>query len=547
VKNILIFSLFISSAAYAQSPCPSVQATSATPCSSTPVQLNATAGFNTYSWSPASGVSNPAIANPVANVTGTYTVTTTVLGPELVINGDFMLGNTGFTSGQTYSTTYAPGNYYVGAQWFVSWFPGLTDHTPTTDNMFMHVDGGNPATMLWEEANLPVQPNTNYTFTFWASQADQVQPIFDLYLIGNISGGQFTTQVGIPYTGTWTWDQYGVPLWNSGSNTSVTLRVVNLQTNGFGNDFGLDDFSFRTVCIDSDAVQITIAQPPNLGSDTSVCGSVTIPLNAGPANSYLWNTGDTTQNISVSVSGDYYVTATTNGCSFSDTIDVLITPFPVFDLGNDTTLCINEAIELDATAVNANTYVWNNGAQTSTLLANVTGTYSVVVSSGNCSSIDSIHLTVTEPLSLGDDIALCTVSNATLDAGNSTAQTFEINEAGEYWVTVNNGFCITGDTVHATGSFGEGMLFIPNTFTPTRNGINDKFFAYGAGIISFQMRIYDRWGQLIFETNDLNDGWDGMYKGRRVQEDTYVYVINYASECVGLEEKKVMGHVNVIR
>jgi gliding motility-associated-like protein len=558
VKYIFIIFLFASTAAFAQSPCPTVQATSATPCSSAPIQLNATTGFTTYNWSPTTGLSNPSIANPIASASGIYTVTATVPGPELVINGDFAAGNTGFTSGMNYSTNYSPGNYYVGAMWFSNLFPGLTDHTPTTDNMFMHIDGASPATMLWEEANLPVQPNTNYTFEFWASRADQVQPIFDIYFVGNVTGIiNPATLNGVPYTGTWMWDPYGVAVWNSGANTSVTLRVINLQTNSFGNDFGLDDFSFRTFCVDSDSVQITIAPAPALGPDTAICGNSTVSLNAGTANSYLWNTGDITQTIVVNASGQYFVTTTTGACSFSDTINVTVNAIPVIDLGNDTILCSNQALELEATGSAQTTYAWSTGENTPTILAATTGTYSVIVTNGNCSSIDSIHVSVTGLLDLGDDISLCSTLHAELDAGNpgasylwsdgSALQTLEVAAAGEYWVEVNNGVCIIRDTVTVSGTLGEGMIFIPNTFTPNGNSVNDKFNAYGEGIISFRMRIFNRWGELLFETTDVYAGWDGIYKGRLVETDTYVYVIDYATQCTGLQEKKVFGHVNVIR
>jgi gliding motility-associated-like protein len=61
------------------------------------------------------------------------------------------------------------------------------------------------------------------------------------------------------------------------------------------------------------------------------------------------------------------------------------------------------------------------------------------------------------------------------------------------------------------------------------------------------MKIFDRWGQLIFDTKDLNEGWDGKYKGKIVQIDTYVYVIDYKTECSGEQTKKEIGHVNVIK
>lgn len=222
-------------------------------CATGTIQLSATPGFDLYSWSPAGPLSNPNISNPTTGTPGTYTVTASTLGSELVVNGDFSAGNSGFTSGMTYSSVYSPCNYFVGPGWFSSVLnPVFPDHTATTDNMFMSLDGCSPATIIWEET-MSVGAGANYNFSFWSSRADYIQPNFEIHFIGNVTGDVVVgTQAGIPYTGVWTWDQYGIPLWNAGLNTSVTIRIVNLETNPTGNDFGLDDFSFRKiVCTNS--------------------------------------------------------------------------------------------------------------------------------------------------------------------------------------------------------------------------------------------------------------------------------------------------------
>jgi gliding motility-associated-like protein len=114
-------------------------------------------------------------------------------------------------------------------------------------------------------------------------------------------------------------------------------------------------------------------------------------------------------------------------------------------------------------------------------------------------------------------------------------------------VEVSQGACVRYDTIEIIGNEGDGMIFIPNTFTPNGKGPNDVFFAYGEGITSFRMRIFNRWGELLFETTDMNVGWDGRYKGEVVQNDTYVYTILYTSTCGSTEERYKTGHVNVIR
>ncbi len=66
-------------------------------------------------------------------------------------------------------------------------------------------------------------------------------------------------------------------------------------------------------------------------------------------------------------------------------------------------------------------------------------------------------------------------------------------------------------------------FYVPNSFTPDNNGINDLFFGTGEGYVSYQMHVYDRWGEHIFESNSDQFHWDGTYKGQQVQQGTYVY------------------------
>jgi gliding motility-associated-like protein len=72
------------------------------------------------------------------------------------------------------------------------------------------------------------------------------------------------------------------------------------------------------------------------------------------------------------------------------------------------------------------------------------------------------------------------------------------------------------------------LLYIPNTFTPNGDGLNDVFMPKGEGIISYSMYMYDRWGNMIFYSDDINKGWDGRANGGNniAQEDAYVYIIN---------------------
>jgi gliding motility-associated-like protein len=116
-------------------------------------------------------------------------------------------------------------------------------------------------------------------------------------------------------------------------------------------------------------------------------------------------------------------------------------------------------------------------------------------------------------------------------------------ESTDYILTVidQNG-CENSDTVRVIL---DGALYVPNAFTPNGDGINDVFVIRGVDIKDFQLFIFDRWGLLLFETDNYNDHWDGTYKGEPVQLDTYVWKINYSD--FQRNHHKLIGHVSVVR
>jgi gliding motility-associated-like protein len=108
------------------------------------------------------------------------------------------------------------------------------------------------------------------------------------------------------------------------------------------------------------------------------------------------------------------------------------------------------------------------------------------------------------------------------------------------------------DSYQITIEYQEGEIFyIPNTFTPDGDNYNQTFkpiFTSGFDPYNFEMYIFNRWGEILFETNDVKMGWDGSYgvDGRDVQEGTYTYKIIYKNPKVD-ERKIVVGHVTLIR
>ncbi|MBL4653339.1 MAG: PKD domain-containing protein [Flavobacteriales bacterium] len=124
----------------------------------------------------------------------------------------------------------------------------------------------------------------------------------------------------------------------------------------------------------------------------------------------------------------------------------------------------------------------------------------------------------------------------------------EYSDTGTYDVTLISSTTFgCADTltipVHINGNF--FVYYIPNTFTPHRNSLNNIFNGKGIGVADYHMYIYNRWGELIFETTNKDQGWDGTLNGVNLQIGTYVYVIEIMD--VLEKEHRYIGHVNLVR
>jgi gliding motility-associated-like protein len=137
----------------------------------------------------------------------------------------------------------------------------------------------------------------------------------------------------------------------------------------------------------------------------------------------------------------------------------------------------------------------------------------------------------------GDSITNCNFGTLTHVYPN--AGTFQA-----LYIVTNADGCL--DSVYITIVVEEqSTVYVPNTFTPNGSGNNEIFFAYGTNVTEFEMIIFDRWGNLIFQSNDITKGWDGTYKNNPCQEDVYVWRIIWSD--AQQRRHKMMGHVNLIR
>ena len=185
-------------------------------------------------------------------------------------------------------------------------------------------------------------------------------------------------------------DKLGVVNWNDNYFGQAEIKVKGISMCGEGEY--------------SDPLIITIYPPPiaDAGNDTTICAGDCITLHAAGGETYLWNTSDTTENIEVCPTDTttYFVTVTdSNACSNQDSVTVNVNPLPLVNLGNDTTICVNQSITLHA-GQGFNSYLWSDGSTDSILTVDSTGIgigcaifWVQVTNSYECPARDSITIT----------------------------------------------------------------------------------------------------------------------------------------------------------
>ncbi|MBX6379773.1 MAG: gliding motility-associated C-terminal domain-containing protein, partial [Thermoflavifilum aggregans] len=245
-------------------------------------------------------------------------------------------------------------------------------------------------------------------------------------------------------------------------NTGDTTQQITIDTAG---SYWVKVTS-SSGCAATDTMQLTIKPLPivNLGPDTAICQGESLMLNAGnPGATYLWNTGDTTQQITIDTAGSYWVKVTSSsGCAATDTLQLTVNPLPIVNLGPDTAICQGERLVLDAGNPGA-TYLWNTGQTSPSISVDTAGSYWVkVTSSSGCAATDTLQLTV-NPLpivNLGPDTAICQGESLTLNAGpgatylwntGQSSPSISVDTAGSYWVKVTSSSgCAASDTLQLT-------------------------------------------------------------------------------------------------
>lgn len=334
----------------------------------------------------------------------------------------------------------------------------------------------------------------------------------------------------------------------------------------------------------SDTMEITIAPLPVIeaGPEKIVCtgSTVSFQVQTWPDVTYTWREGNTvlpeTSNSLSVVAGNgvfmYYVRASdANSCAYEDSVQLTGIPYPVVSL-QDTSMCIGQTVVLDAKPGTTGNPIFRDPVfewkrdneplpdKDAVVVADKAGVYTVKASLGSC--VNSAEATVTvHPLpvpQLPDNAKFCPETDraAVIDAGPaarylwSTGDTTRMVHAvssGEYEVTVTNEFgCSASDRIFVCDGCPPRVI-LSNSFTPNQDGTNEYYTVYGAYFSNFHMFIFNRWGEIIFESRDKGEVWDGYYLGEPMPIGVYPWIITYEGVCGDKGPYRMEGSVTVVR
>ncbi|MEN9684632.1 MAG: hypothetical protein RLZZ28_418 [Bacteroidota bacterium] len=247
-------------------------------------------------------------------------------------------------------------------------------------------------------------------------------------------------------------------------------------------------------------------------------------------------------------SGVYTANVTYNaGCvlnfSVKDTIQVLANPIRI-NIPADTVICQGQSIAFDVTNASGSLYNWSTGSASPKITIHTAGLYTIIIYQGSCMKSASSKIRVIEkPLvQLRADTTFCIGDTLLLKALTANADRFLwstqdkapeilVTQKGRYSVQVSNQCGIASAFVNIGFIRCSEELIIPTAFTPNRDGLNDVFRPLqDASIKQYELKIYNRWGQVIFTTRDIAKGWDGTLNRIPQPSGGYIWLMEYISK-----------------
>jgi gliding motility-associated-like protein len=251
-----------------------------------------------------------------------------------------------------------------------------------------------------------------------------------------------------------------------------TINTINKTFNTAGT-YIISLIVYNDTCKDTANITVTVTQPIQTMLNPSICEGESFAVGIH----------------NYSLTGNYSDTLfSNNGCDSIILTNLTVNPYPIINLGNDTSICDGSSIILNAIYPNA-TYLWQDNSTNPIFIVTQPGLYMVKVSTDSCSSMDSINIVFRD--------------------------------------------C-------------EIKLELPNIITPNNDGSNDLFLPLQSkNIEKINTQLFNRWGNLIFETDNLQIEWDGKSKGQLVADGVYFWIVNYTD--VNGKVEMMKGSVTVMK
>jgi len=301
----------------------------------------------------------------------------------------------------------------------------------------------------------------------------------------------------------------------------------------------------------------------------SLCNGQTTTLTATGGNSYVWSTTEITPSIDVSptISTSYNVVGTDlNGCVNTDNFTLNILPQPTATISGIAEICAGGQTTLTVDG-SGTSYVWSNTETTSSIVVSPTDTtlYTVTTFINSCASnVDSITVNVvpnpsvivsssSTSIMLGQSVQLTALGDAPftwipasgLSCSACPSSTATPSETTTYCAEVTKDGCPSTDCVTIEVENECGDIFVPDAFSPNNDGNNDCLKVYNNCLEDILFRVYSRWGELLYETTDIDGCWDGTHQGKALNTGVYAFIVQ--ATLVNGDEIEAKGNVTLFK
>ncbi|MEE2931687.1 MAG: gliding motility-associated C-terminal domain-containing protein, partial [Bacteroidota bacterium] len=283
--------------------------------------------------------------------------------------------------------------------------------------------------------------------------------------------------------------------------------------------------------------------------------------------SVLWDFGDPNSGINnfstdihpfhiFSDTGTFHITLYSYFNGMIDTLvnDLFVAAIPAPNLGNDTIICEGEVLTLDATLQNA-TYLWQDNSTNPTYDIFDAGEYFVEITVGGCSNIDTINViySALPQVTISGNYEVCAGNQVIIGGivtGSFPLEITYTNGSDTNVIYVNDSIIIEAsqagiyeiinilDQFDCIGNYSGSAniiinpcsldVYVPNVFTPNSDVHNEVFIPsiyHINDVVDYNIKIFNRWGESVYETNEIDKHWDGKYNNTNVQQGVYVYII----------------------